>query len=127
MRLYEFSQDSRNFYLVTELCEGGELLDKILALRSFNERLAARIMKQVFSAVAYCHTKHIVHRFVLPSRASDLKPENLVLEAHDIESNLKVIDFGTSKVFKPRERLKEILGTVRDASDRRRATSPPKS
>ncbi len=62
MRLYEFFQDTRNYYLVTELGEGGELLNKILNMHSFSERVAARIMKQVLSAVAYCHAKHVVHR-----------------------------------------------------------------
>lgn len=42
----------------------------------------------------------------------DIKPENLVLEKDDIESTLKIIDFGTSTIFKPTEKLKELLGTV---------------
>jgi calcium-dependent protein kinase len=45
-------------------------------------------MKQVFSAVAYCHANNIVHR--------DLKPENLLLEGKGNEALIKVIDFGTS-------------------------------
>lgn len=42
----------------------------------------------------------------------DLKLENLVLESDDIESNLKVIDFGTCKIFKAKEIMKEITGSV---------------
>lgn len=42
-----------------------------------------------------------------------MKPENLVLENDDIEGNLKIIDFGTSRIFKSTERMKELLGTVR--------------
>ena len=45
-------------------------------------------MKQVLSAVNYCHQKNIVHR--------DLKPENILLDTEDPNSILKVIDFGTS-------------------------------
>lgn len=102
--MHEFAQDSRYYYLVTEYCEGGELLDKIIGLKSFSEQLAAKVMKQLLSAVAYCHLKHIVHR--------DLKPENLVFETNDIQSNIKVIDFGTSKIFKAKEKMKEVMGTV---------------
>ena len=60
-------------------------------------------MKQVMSAVAYCHEKKIVHR--------DLKPENLVFINKDENSDLKVIDFGTSRSFNPDEKMKKRLGT----------------
>ncbi len=114
MRLYEFFQDSRNYYLVTEYCAGGELLNKILSLKSFSERIAAAVMKQLLSAVAYCHAKNVVHRYyyMVTDAGSDLKLENLVLESDDIESNVKVIDFGTSRIFKNKERMQDIAGTV---------------
>ena len=114
MRLYEFSQDATSFYLVTEFCEGGELLNKIVRLQHFSERIAAKIMLQVLSAVAYCHSRQVVHRYEVRHNGfyRDLKPENLVLEGKEIDSNIKVIDFGTSAVFKQRERMREIMGTV---------------
>ena len=62
MRLYEFAQDSRFFYLITEYCAGGELLNKIMSLKTFSEACAANIMKQLLSAVSYCHSRHIAHR-----------------------------------------------------------------
>lgn len=79
-------------------------MKKILELHSFSEATAARLMRQLLSAVAYCHSKNIVHR--------DLKPDNLVLENSDIESNVKIIDFGTSKIFQSRERMRTVMGTV---------------
>jgi calcium-dependent protein kinase len=78
---------------VTELCTGGELFDKIQEETSFTEAKAAEIMKQVLSAVVYCHQQKIVHR--------DLKPENLIYESERENSTLKVIDFGTSREFDP--------------------------
>jgi len=104
VRIYEFAQDKEYFYLVTEYCEGGELLNKIIKQKFITERVAAKVIKQVLSAVVYCHEKNIVHR--------DLKLDNIVLESDDIEGNIKVIDFGTSRIFKARERLREIMGTV---------------
>ena len=45
LRLYETFEDSGSIYLVTELCEGGELFDEILARNRFEEKDAAPIMK----------------------------------------------------------------------------------
>jgi hypothetical protein len=47
-----------------------------------------------------------------PSR--DLKPEYLVLTGEDLKSNLKVIDFGASVVFKKKEHMSEMFGTVKN-------------
>lgn len=55
VRLYEVFEDQRNIYLVTELCTGGELFDEILNRDVFTEKEAASIIKQVLSAISYCH------------------------------------------------------------------------
>jgi calcium-dependent protein kinase len=103
LKLFEFYQDSQYYYLVTEYCAGRELFEKIVSLKHFSEMRAARIMYQVLSAIVYCHNHKICHR--------DLKPENLLLEDDNIDSNIKVIDFGTSKFCKLNERMKEKYGT----------------
>ncbi len=63
VRFFEFFQDDTYYYLVTEYCQGGDLLTKISKLRSFNEKIAAMIMKQILSAVEYCHNINVVHRY----------------------------------------------------------------
>jgi calcium-dependent protein kinase len=73
--------------LVTELCTGGELFEEITKRQYFNEQDAANIIKQVLSAVQYCHMKNICHR--------DLKPENILMDTKN-NNLIKVIDFGTS-------------------------------
>ncbi|CAD8109050.1 unnamed protein product [Paramecium sonneborni] len=103
IKIYEFYQDERFFYIVTELCTGGELFDKIRQEGSFSEKKAADIMKQILSAINYCHDEKIVHR--------DLKPENLLYESEKENSMLKIIDFGTSKEFVPNQKLNQKLGT----------------
>jgi calcium-dependent protein kinase len=58
-------------------------------------------------AVAYCHSQSIMHR--------DLKPENILLEfnsANDKQNfSIKLIDFGTSVIFKPKQKMSEKTGT----------------
>jgi len=45
IKLYEYFEDDTNVYLVTELCAGGELFDRIIEAEFFNEQTAARIFK----------------------------------------------------------------------------------
>ena len=104
VRLYEFFQDEKYLYIVMELCNGGELLDEIVNKRGMDEATAASYMRQLLSAVCYCHSKHIVHR--------DLKPENLLLSSKSADATLKVIDFGTSVLFDARHKMKRRIGTI---------------
>ena len=60
-------------------------------------------MKQILSAVYYCHKNKIVHR--------DLKPENILYFNENMDSPLKIIDFGTSKTFVPNEVMHQKFGT----------------
>mgnify|MGYP002712391611 CR=1 FL=1 len=48
-------------------------------------------MKQLLSAVFYCHSNNIVHR--------DIKPENILLASKEPDANLILIDFGFSVSF----------------------------
>jgi len=45
IKLYEYFEDEVNVYLVTEICEGGELFDRIIKEEYFDEALAARTFK----------------------------------------------------------------------------------
>jgi len=45
LKLYEYFEDDKNIYLVTELCRGGELFDKIIEEEYFSEKTSARIFK----------------------------------------------------------------------------------
>lgn len=102
--MFEFFQDAKCFYIVTELCTGGELFDKIIAVKHFNERQAADIIRQIISAVYYCHCNNIVHR--------DLKPENILYESNSPDSIIKIIDFGTSRHFNLNQKMTQKFGTV---------------
>ena len=62
MKVIEFYQDEKYFYIVSEFYNGGELFEKISSMKSFTEKQAAQTMKQILSAVNYCHQNKIVHR-----------------------------------------------------------------
>jgi len=102
VKLHETFEDSRQIYLCMELCEGGELFDRIAAARHFTERDAAIFMKQILSGVHYLHSHNIIHR--------DLKPENLLL-VNQTTCDLKLIDFGLSCRFEKDETFSAKAGT----------------
>jgi len=62
MKIIEFYQDEKHFYIVSEFYNGGELFEKITSLKFFTEKQAAITMKQILSAISYCHQHKIVHR-----------------------------------------------------------------
>ncbi len=87
------------------LCEGGDLLETIATQHKLNEQGVLSIMKQILLAVAYCHKKNIVHR--------DIKPENILFsEKGKVDSAVKVIDFGRSKILKYQQKISELAGSV---------------
>merc|ERR1712224_112076 len=63
LRLFATYEDSRNIYLVTELCSGGELFDALVDTpNGFTEKTGAKLMKQMTQALGYLHTRKICHR-----------------------------------------------------------------
>lgn len=105
LKVFEVFEDSISINIITELCTGGELFDRIVENKGFSENKAANYMYQLISAVRACHDKGIVHR--------DLKPENILFTNEREDSSLKVIDFGTSKKLDGKNFLSSLTGTVR--------------
>ncbi|KAK4362430.1 hypothetical protein RND71_017671 [Anisodus tanguticus] len=96
-------EDNEAVHLVMELCEGGELFDRIVARGHYSERAAAGVARTVAEVVRTCHANGVMHR--------DLKPENFLFANKKEHSALKAIDFGLSVFFKPGERFSEIVGS----------------
>ncbi|KAG2450004.1 hypothetical protein HYH02_000108 [Chlamydomonas schloesseri] len=108
VRVHEVLEDRLNYYLVLELCKGGELFDRILAKGHYSEREAAAVMRVLLDFTEHAHREGIIHR--------DLKPHNILLlnEVTDdrvIESPIRIIDFGTSDYCADGERLTHSVGT----------------
>lgn len=96
IQLVDVYEDAEYLHLVTDLCDGGELFDKIIDKSScdngatcFAEDEAAKIMYQILTAVSYMHKHDIAHR--------DIKPENILFETKDEDSPIKIIDFGLAR------------------------------
>lgn len=95
IRLVDVYEDDKYLHLVTELCTGGELFDRIIkktktAEGHYSEKDASKVIKCVLGAISYVHNVHnISHR--------DLKPENFIFETPAEDSKLKIIDFGLSR------------------------------
>ncbi|KAF3526678.1 hypothetical protein F2Q69_00050526, partial [Brassica cretica] len=96
-------ENSDAVYIVMEICEGGELFDRIVARGHYSERDAVAVMKTILEVVQICHENGVMHR--------DLKPENFLFANKKENSPLKAIDFGLSIFFKPGERFTEIVGS----------------
>ena len=89
-----------NYYIITEYCNGGDLLSclkkyKSLYFTSFSEEIVQHLMRQIISAIKYLHSKRIIHR--------DLKLENILVNFDNdndkasvnmLKAKIKVIDFG---------------------------------
>ncbi|KAJ8368562.1 hypothetical protein SKAU_G00085900 [Synaphobranchus kaupii] len=84
-QLLEIMETDNNYYLVTELCLGGNLMNRIYEKQHLEEREVQKYILQLVMAVEHLHRAGVVHR--------DLKIENLLLDEND---NIKLIDFGLS-------------------------------
>ncbi|KAF7095550.1 hypothetical protein CFC21_097693 [Triticum aestivum] len=105
VRLREAREDQEgSVHLVMELCEGGELFDRIVARGHYSERAAAKIFRTIVNVIQLCHSNGVIHR--------DLKPENFLFANKSEDAPLKVIDFGLSVFFNPGDRFTEVVGSA---------------
>ncbi|KAF7101306.1 hypothetical protein CFC21_102677 [Triticum aestivum] len=105
VRLREAREDQEgSVHLVMELCEGGELFDRIVARGHYSERAAAKVFRTIVNVIQLCHSNGVIHR--------DLKPENFLFANKSEDAPLKVIDFGLSVFFNPGDRFTEVVGSA---------------
>jgi len=97
-----YDSDPTKLYLVMELVTGGELFNKIVEIGSYSEKVAKGLVKQIVSAVKYLHDLNIAHR--------DIKPTNLLLASPE-SNEIKLADFGLSKILGPDSMMQTACGT----------------
>ena len=90
-----------HWYMLFEYVNGGQMLDYIISHGRLKEKQARKFARQIASALDYCHRNSIVHR--------DLKIENILISK---TGDIKIIDFGLSNLFSPRNMLKTFCGSL---------------
>eukprot|EP00756_Hemistasia_phaeocysticola_P023439 Hpha_TRINITY_DN15892_c0_g5::TRINITY_DN15892_c0_g5_i2::g.187291::m.187291 len=100
LSMVDVLQTGSNIYLVLELLTGGDLFDKLDQAKRFEEPQARTYFQQLVYGLQYLHANDIAHR--------DLKPENLLLDAG---GNLKIADFGFSRLLNNQQLLQTVCGT----------------
>ena len=79
MKLYEYYTNKEYLFLISELCDEGDLQKKIKKIGKFPEFIVKIIMLQVFRALLYLNDKHVIH--------GDLKLENILVVCYDNKNN----------------------------------------
>ena len=105
IKLYDIHENEENIYLIMEYCQGSDLFTYI-EKRGYklNEKRACEIIHKLCAAVYYLHSYGIVHR--------DLKPENIIMTDNTDNADIRLLDFGLSKILGPTEKCSEPFGTI---------------
>ena len=108
IKIYEV-YDIREFYFqINEYCKYGNLYD--FYKFHLSEKQICIIIYQILSGVLYLHENNIIHR--------DLKLENIMIDhiEKDLSTSepyffIKIIDFGSCKVFNKDKKETQLIGT----------------
>lgn len=103
VKLVELFDTDEFLFLVMELTTGGELFDRIVAKGCYTESEAATLVRRIVEAIKYLHDIGICHR--------DLKPENLLLGSATSDVDVKIGDFGLSKIISKKMMMQTACGT----------------
>jgi len=117
VKIYECFFDEKHYiYIVSELCDQGDLLGKLTKLGSMSELVVKSLMCQILNAVSYLHDNKVFH--------GDIKLENIMLYKTSKQNGIrftndttdyevKLTDFGYSKFLKKKKhnKLSGIVGT----------------
>ena len=105
IKTYKITENAKNYYIIMEYCNGGELFNYIVEKEKLEQDEASMFFYQLINALEYIHSLGIAHR--------DLKPENLLLVENKI---IKIIDFGLSNYFNGEKNLETPCGSPSYAS-----------
>ena len=103
--LYDVIENEEKIYIIMEYCAGSDLFAYIEE-RNFKlpEKHAAQIIRKLSSAVYYLHSFGIIHR--------DVKPENILMTDKTEYADIRLLDFGLSKIVRQGEKCTEPYGTL---------------
>ena len=86
VKMFYAFHDSKKLYLLMEYLNGGDCASLLENVGYFEEEMARLYIAETIMAIAYLHSKGIVHR--------DVKPDNLLIST---TGHIKLTDFGLSR------------------------------
>ncbi len=106
VKLYDKFENEKYIFIVMEYVNG-ETLSSFLKKKHFciSEKKICEIMKQIGEGISYLHSFGIIHR--------DIKPDNILITN---KNEIKIIDFGLSKIIGNTEKTNEGYGTLHYAA-----------
>ena len=105
VNIYDVFETSNYIYIVMEYCDGGDLLSYIKKTDyKLPEPRVCEIIHKLSMAVYYIHSYGIVHR--------DLKPTNILMTNDSKTADIRLLDFGLSKIIGPNQKCTEPYGTL---------------
>ncbi|KAJ8010515.1 hypothetical protein DPEC_G00075890 [Dallia pectoralis] len=105
VNLYQVFEMASEMVLVLEFAAGGEIFNQCVAERdeAFKQDDVKRLMSQILEGVCFLHRNNVVHL--------DLKPQNILLTSDAPLGDIKIVDFGLSRMVSSSQELREIMGT----------------
>ena len=105
IKLFDIFENIDYIYIIMEYCSGGDLFT-FLKNRNFQlpEKTVVVIIYKLCKALYYVHSYGIAHR--------DLKPENVLLTNENENADIRLMDFGLSKIVGPNQKCTEPYGTL---------------
>jgi serine/threonine protein kinase len=105
IKIYDTIENRNYIYIITEFCSGGDLLS-YMEKRNYkiSEERCAAIIHKLSTSLYYLNHYGIIHR--------DLKPENIMMVDDSDDSDIRLVDFGLSKMIGPYEKCDEPYGTI---------------
>ena len=105
IKLYDVFENENYIYIIMENCSGGDLLSYFEYHEyELPESKVCEIIHKLSMAVYYLHSYGIVHR--------DLKPENILMTDLSATADIRLLDFGLSKIIGNDEKCTEPYGTL---------------
>uniref|UniRef100_UPI0037E9030E serine/threonine-protein kinase 17A n=1 Tax=Semicossyphus pulcher TaxID=241346 RepID=UPI0037E9030E len=106
VNLHQVYEMASEMVLVLEFAAGGEIFNQCVSDRedeAFSEEDVKRLMRQILEGVTFLHQNNVVHL--------DLKPQNILLTSSSPLGDIKIVDFGLSRMVSSHQELREIMGT----------------
>ncbi|GJQ71469.1 hypothetical protein Trydic_g11192 [Trypoxylus dichotomus] len=103
VRLYEVYETNTDMVLILGLAAGGELQRIFDGDQCLGEIEARRAMRQILEGLCFLHERNIAHL--------DLKPQNILLMVEDSCDDIKLCDFGISRILEPGTEVRTLSGT----------------